>query len=251
VRQKGFIPIFIILILIGIGILGYFGIFYKSQPRPLPEETTSPEASTSPTFSTNTTPPQSTVSKIFLVKFNLKSESNPPPIHDNPNGKYTLAEYLDVLFKLPTKSTSNVLFDTRSGSPYGTDNAVLKRPYYIILNQPTKLSSSYTDQYLSATTQVVDDAMLPYLIKNDYCEKDSDCSIRAAMCTVGAYNYYQGYHDPPWGCGPGGYKGAYSWFEYGMYDDQLNCNLDSLEFDGVKCDNHICLETGYKKVCAK
>lgn len=49
-REKGFAPIIILLVLVGVALLAYFGYFYKPSvqppPQPAPQETTSPIPST-------------------------------------------------------------------------------------------------------------------------------------------------------------------------------------------------------------
>lgn len=236
-RQKGFaLPI--LLILIGIIAVAYFSFSLSKKSS---YETPSPNS----TMSAQANSP----SKLYSVKIDLKSEDSTPPIRDYPDAKYTLSEYIEKLLGLPSKSISNLLYDTSHGSPY--DRSVFGKKYYIILNQPTTLDPSYGDQFVTMAIERIDDSLLPFLIKNDYCEQDSDCSISNAGCTVGAFNNYHTYIDPPWGCGPAGYKGAYSTFEYGEYDNELDCNLDSIEFSGSKCQNHVCTETGAKKICAQ
>ncbi|QQG41279.1 MAG: hypothetical protein HYV90_03855 [Candidatus Woesebacteria bacterium] len=247
-RQKGLVLLPIAIIITLVGVVGYL-VYQNTQLQ------NNIRGSTSPTTVSTTSSPQPTLTpsaieaKLYLFKFKLKSSNNLPPIPDLPDAKFnSLSDYLSGVLGLPSKSISNLTYDTRSPSPYGQDGAVWSLPFYAILNQPVRLNDTYTDQYLTVYPQVVDDAILPYLIKADYCEKDSDCSVRANMCTLGAFNYYQKYQDPPWGCGPAGYKPEYSWYEYGVVDEKLNCAYE-LKFDGAKCTNNQCTETGFKKVC--
>lgn len=51
-RQKGFAPIFILLILLGVGLLAYFGYLYNPSTQPTPE----PTSSSTPTTITSATP---------------------------------------------------------------------------------------------------------------------------------------------------------------------------------------------------
>ena len=255
-RQKGFSPVIIVIIVIVFILLGAGGYFAYSKGYINLAPSKSPPASSSASPTANLSPtevpvssPTSASSKIYLLKLKLKSDSSIPGVGPVAQSEFLrLTDYVASILKLPEKSVTQLLYDTRITAPYQPENAQFNSTFYTLLNQAAVLSSSYEDQFVTASVQSVDDAFLPYLIKSDYCEKDSDCSLGADMCTQGAFNYYKKYVDPPWGCGPGGYKSTYSWFTWGERDATLNCDVE-LKFDGAKCINNQCAETGFKKVC--
>jgi hypothetical protein len=190
-------------------------------------------------------------SRVFLFKFELKSIKNLPPVAENSGkGYHILADYLNNLLGLPDKTITSLVFDIRNNSPYGQVGAVYSIPFYTVLDQPVKLKTSYSDDYLTVYPQVVKKEIVPYLSNMEYCEKDVDCSIRANMCVLGAFNNYQRYTDPPWGCGPAGYKEKYSWYKYGEVDEKLKCTYE-LKFNSAKCVSNLCTESDYQKVCSE
>jgi len=223
---------------------GYLNSILKKGVTPTPFST--PSANLNPVIS-----PTPSAAKIYLLKLKLKSDSVFPPVGVGQQKDFVkLAEYLNNLLKLPEKSISQLIYDSRESSPYSSNGVLFNSSFYAILNMPTVLNPTAEDQYLSLNIEAVDAAMFPYLVKTDYCEKDADCSLSADICKYGAFNYYKKYVDPPWGCGPGGYKDKYSWFKWGEHDDQLNCEVE-LKFDGVKCANNECTETAFQKVCVQ
>lgn len=187
--------------------------------------------------------------KLFLIKLELKSLSNLPPLAIGPQSEFNnLADYLNNVIGLPKKTLTQLYYDTRSSNPYGSNEAPYQSKFYINFNQSIVLKDLYQDQYINLAIAPSNENLLPYLIKSDYCQQDSDCIIGSDMCTNGAFNYYRLYRDPPWGCGPGGYKNNFSWFKWGEHDDKLNCEVE-LKFDGAKCVNNQCSESNYQKIC--
>lgn len=244
-KQKSkLMPILLIVLILAVlgagGLFAYKNFFVKT-PEPTPTPETTPATTTDPIDETTIN------SKIYLLTVRLKSDTVLPPWQtDAETGIKNLAEYLSSVLGLQKDDISSLLYKTTSSpysDPYNTS-------YYALFQNRQQLDKNYSDKYVSVATELVNEDLLPYLIKNEYCEKDSDCSIRSNMCAVGAYNYYQQFVDGPWGCGPAGYKDIYG-FEYGMYDEIMKCDLDSLKFDGVKCVKNLCTEVGMQKVCMK
>jgi hypothetical protein len=253
-NQKGFAHVLILIFIGLIGAVSFFGYKnYKLNKNPVVSPGPTITAIAAETLTPAPTVPlrtPSVSSKIYLLKLKLKTEASPPPtMADGPGAEIVfLAEYLRRLMSLPKDSINNLLYDVRKPSPYNGEAGPYNSEFYVVFANPQKLDSFYQDQFITLKVELVDNAMLPYLIKNDYCEQDSDCTLRADMCSQGPYNNYQSYRDPPWGCGPGGYKSTYNWFTWGERDEKLNCEVE-LKFKGSKCEKNSCTDTGYEKVC--
>lgn len=244
--QKSHLPfiLFVLLILISCFTSAYLfwqNTLLKQQLSRLTQASSSPL----PTFSPSPlASPTVETSSIYSIKLQLKTSQLPSV----GVGQGTLVEYLNQVLNLPTKTLTQLFYDSNS-NVYDSNKGPYQSKFYIHFNNALALKNFYADEFIEVTVQPEKNNLLPYLIKIDYCEQDSDCEIGNSICTVGAFNHYRLYHDPPWGCGPASYKDNFSWFVYGNHDDELNCDLDSLKFDGVKCVNSQCAETGYQKVC--
>lgn len=246
--QKGNLPI-IIIFLVVLGSFAYFGYKYVKSDK-TPKVTNTPAASTSPTSSPST----NKASKLFHIKFELKSKNNVPKVgyelgYKPGEGFERFDDYIESVLKLTPGTISQLSFDYKTTNPYGQmENSQFSQSFYILLNKEVKIEPVMSDSYTSVQVTPTSYSLLPYLVKPDYCEKDTDCNLTSHGCTYGAFNNYRTYIDPPWGCGPGGYKDTYDYVEWGKIDPEMGCAIE-LEFDGSKCQNSVCTETGVKKVC--
>lgn len=92
------------------------------------------------------------------------------------------------------KVDANFYYDSRSEKPFTTSN------FKLLASTEYEISNiDFEDEHLSAKVLGVKDELLPYLI-NNYCQKNSDCSVRVAeSCTKAPLNYYGSYLK--FGCG--------------------------------------------------
>jgi hypothetical protein len=244
-KRQGFAAI-VVIFLVVLSVFGYLGYKYlKSPPGPLPSES----ATVSPTV-IPTVPPKITLSKLYSIKISLKTETNIPKLGygtESP-GFEKFDDYLESVLKLSPGSISQIIFDFKTTSPYGDATDPFNGTYFITLNKEVTLDKNYSDSFVTIAVSPESYSLLPFLVKNDYCEKDADCNLTSDVCTYGAFNNYRKYIDPPWGCGPGGYKDNYDWFKWGEIDPEMGCAVE-LKFEGSVCQNNQCSETGMKKSC--
>lgn len=246
------VPVLVIFLLITLGLAGFFAYKYvQNSKTPIPATTATPDP-----VATETIQPEQVVKRVYVFTPQLKDPATLPPVGEpDANGPRTLAVYITKLLGLNYNEDTvpaelpplKVYYNTSLTTPYGTESNLFVNPLYILLDQPAALKSSYADNYLTATVTPAEE-LLTYLVKNDYCTSDSECSIRSAACTYGAFNNYQVYIDPPWGCGPGGYKEGTNYTPWGTYSEELSCETE-MEFGGSKCLQNTCVETEVKQVC--
>lgn len=139
----------------------------------------------------------------------------------------------------PRGYPSRILFDTTKVNSNNTGkpdpNNDYPADYFFALNPENSEVFEYkTYQYnnlennLKITFFPLEPNLIPFLSSNEYCEKDSDCSIRHFFCTTGSYNHFDSVK--------GGYGCA------GMYateEDKRQCNL-ATEHPVVKYEGPIC-----------
>jgi hypothetical protein len=105
VREKGFTPIIILLVLVGIGFLAYFGYFYKSSTQPSPEATSSSISMDTPsplTPTASTTPDPTANWKTYTDPGDSYTYKYPSGLFPKEN-----ATYQGMIYFYPSLSAAN------------------------------------------------------------------------------------------------------------------------------------------------
>ncbi len=247
-RLNAILLLLIFLLLVASGYLGYQ--IYKLNQKletgdfkaVTPSATQSNLSLSNETTQTLSTPEEE--SRTFIIDLKLKNAQQ-PPVGLTAESKFnSLADYLASLVEVDQQI--RVFYNPLTTNPYprGEETNLFNSSFYLALTKAEELKTNYQDDFLSAEVKPVT-GLYTYLMKNDYCEEDADCMIGASMCTHGVFNHYREYQDPPWGCGPPGYKDGYRW---GTYSDQLDCYTE-LKFDGARCFKNTCVPVKREVVC--
>lgn len=236
---KYILIVVILAAIIGGGILGYYYLWIKDLEAKLAElEKKLPEVKLLPGELTE----EGKRSNIYRITIARKPGSPEPEVT-------FLRWYLEDLFTLSRESISDIVYDTREGSPFYPKYRGLDFAYYIFLGgEPTELRQVYENESVTVRVINVDEKLIPYLKDPDYCEVDTDCVVRTNFCGYGAFNYYHGFHDV-WGC-PVVSETEFECAEperveleeceMGWYDEKMGCERD-VEYTGIKCIENKCI----------
>jgi len=124
-----------------------------------------------------------------------------------------------------------IVVDTRK-TKWGTVN--FNGNYYIFVSKVNLSEKHYEDNSLSVdVNKLSEQNLIPYLVDNNYCKQDSDCTVRNAYyCSYGAYNYFEPLKDHVSGCGGE------------TFDDELQQSVDTLchklLYQNPSCRNNEC-----------
>lgn len=111
--------------------------------------------------------------------------------------------------------------------------------FYVLFDQVLVANQNYGDDQFFVTVIREVPKLQPYLANGDYCEQDSDCSIRYNWCEKGGWNDYQAYIEDI-GCTAG--------FNEGQLDttaENLGCDTSYYpgviaQYSGTRCINNNC-----------
>lgn len=190
-----------------------------------------------------TTPEAQRVSsdQWYYVKLKLKASDNEPLVETH----YPLREYLQEILELTEENIAQleVVYDTREGNPSRNDISIYNFNYYV-KNEQVDPTTVYTDDYTTVQVGTVDRRTVGYLADADYCEKDSDCTIRHNFCTYGSFNYYHPYQDL-WGCPVVTDEEGNT---FGAPDEERGCET-VVKYQSSKCLDNTCTAQGRSVDC--
>lgn len=152
-----------------------------------------------------------------------------------------LIEILENIFGLPKKSISDIVYDTREGSPHNENSSPLNFTYYILVKgEPVKLKLKYENENVIIKTKIANEKLIPYITDPNYCAINSDCVIRDNFCSYGSFNHYHIFYDV-WGCA----ASTATEFECDTANppdecDSSNCTQE-VKYEGAKCVKNKCV----------
>lgn len=91
---------------------------------------------------------------------------------------------------------STLFRDTREAYEFNSS-------YFITLKEdipPLDFSKIHDHESFTVAVVIGEQTLFPYITNADYCEVDSDCTIRIEDCGQGAFNYYSDVGPSAWGC---------------------------------------------------
>jgi len=211
-KKISFALILIILTIVILGAVGYFA--YKNYV-PKPQDS-------------------KTVYKLTLWVINKKNHQ--------PNDNGDLTVYLANRLHL-NQDEFNLFYDQLQYSSqfewYWLSTDWKGMEFYLLAKNGAKPKLiQKSDNFIEIKLQKTDGNLIPYLknpktdnLDSKYCQLDSDCIIRANLCSTGSYNQYTIYIDT-FGCGGGHYDEQY-------YPDE-QCHR-RITYSNPKCQNNQCI----------
>lgn len=146
-----------------------------------------------------------------------------------------------------------IYFDVASGRTVGD---LVSGPFegvefYLLSGWDLEVGKTYSNDLYSVTILSEHSDLVPYLENNDYCEQDSDCSIRYDWCEKGGWNNFTSYHEGR-GCQFGGNEGQPDGIEAELGCEELPASKGIIaQYSSVSCINNSCVADNPSFTCAE
>lgn len=169
----------------------------------------------------------------FWYAIEVRQKENAPTPAYYPYA-YLRKPIADVLGLQDHEVIEEIVTDT-STTKWGTLN--FNGNYFIFVSTVNLREERYENSSLIVNVKKLSDQdLIPYLVDNNYCEQDPDCTIRRAYyCQYGAFNNFESLKDHESGC-----TGV-------TFDDEIQQSVDTLchklLYQNPSCSSNKCVAT--------